>query len=71
MRVVSDISFPLISYFASDIPLYLVRGLHDDFCMCVDCTMTFIYNLIAPKLGSLSGFEISLDGGIKSFERAV
>ena len=25
--------------------------------------MTFIYNLIAPKLGSLSGFEISLDNG--------
>ena len=33
--------------------------------------MTFIYNLIAPKLGPLSGFEISLDGGIKIFERAV
>ena len=39
--------------------------------MCVDCTMTFIYDLIAPKLGSLSGFEISLDGGVKIFERAV
>ena len=53
--------FPLNLYFASDIPLYLVRGLHDDFYMCVDCTMTFIYDLIAPKLGSLCGFEISLD----------
>ena len=27
--------------------------------------MTFIYTLNAPKLGSLNGFEISLDGGIK------